>query len=26
VEATPNHYVSCWLNHGRGLKGEPLCE
>ncbi len=26
VEATPNHYVSCWLNQGRGLKGEPLCE
>ena len=26
VAVDQNHYVSCWLNQGRGLKGEPLCE
>lgn len=22
VEVTPNHYVACWLNQGRGIEGE----
>jgi len=26
VAVDQNHYVSCWLNQGRGLKGELLCE